>query len=152
MFAALLLVGGGCFSKPSPSPEPQAEQPGSAAGMRIAGNAIFIAEQKPGANIFVSLVANDAPAFVAIRESNQDDGKVLGTSDLLKGGENAEFNITLSRTSKDGEKLYASVHADDGDGEFDEGDARLNDGLGNPMWTVISITSDAQEAPGPAAL
>lgn len=156
LILSLLLVGAGCFQKPAPAPapapEPQAEEPGTSAGMRIAGNAIIISEQKPSSELTVTLFANDKPAFLVVREGEAAASAKLGTSALLQAGENTEFRIALSRPSKDGESLYVAGYADDGDGVFDSGDAPLLDGLGNALYGIVTISVNASEGPSPAAL
>lgn len=163
--AVLLLVGAGCFGSktttvapaPAPAPTPQGIAPGEpapgtpggpATGTRVRGNVILAQEQKPGRSVKIQVLYNDAPAFIVVREQDQL-GPTLGTSAVLSAGENSNVIIDLSRESKDGESLYATVHVDDGNGIFDRNDKPMLGADGDEVFIQIPINKDAVERPNP---
>lgn len=147
LLAALILAGAGCLRRAEPTPaEPApAPAPSDSLGIRIAGNFIYAPEQRPGDEVVVAQIANDAKAFIVIRQDNETSGAVLGASALLEPGENDDVRIAVSRPTRDGETLYAAVYADEGNGVYDGTEATLKDGLGNSLYSIVTISVNAVE-------
>lgn len=115
-------------------------------GMRAEENAVIVAEQRPGSTVMVAQVYLAAPGYVVIHEDAQGSaGAILGSSALLKAGENRDIAVTLNRPSKDGEKLWAMLHAEkDGNTSFSAvSDTPVESRLGGPIsgWFDISATA-----------
>lgn len=166
MLGSLLLVGAGCFSMtdvtttPTNSVRP-AEPPdgglnsainangdmGTSMDMRIAGNAIIVGDQRPGEEIAIELVETDRPTVVVIRANDYQTGPVIGTSALLRAGNNTGVVVRLSRPSVDGETLYAVAYADDGDGVYDAGDNTMLNGAATDMYSTVNISNNADTDP-----
>lgn len=161
VIAALLLVGAGCAAPapqsgqavppaPAPSSDAPSPRPGGPTGamlVRLEGNSIYVAAQRPGKTATVTVLTLKAPGFVVIREKDAMTGKELGKSGLLKAGDNNDVAIDLSRETKDGETLYAAVYADDGDGVFGLSDAALLRAPNEPLTVSFEISKTAPEHP-----
>lgn len=120
-----------------------------ATGLMISNNAIYVAEQLPGRSVSVSVVRLEKSGFVAIHEDVGDlPGTILGVSGLLPAGETKNpLPIMLSRATGDGEIIYAMLHSDNGDGQFDAAEDKpvLDLGDGTPMMTIVTVSKDAIE-------
>lgn len=127
------------------------EGPGfDASALGIGANAIYVAEQTPGPSIVVSIVRLEKPGYVVIHEDAAGaPGTILGASSLLPAGEAEDLPaIELSRSTRDGETVYAMLHADDGDGAFDATrDMPVLDTVsGAPMMMIVTVSRDAADA------
>ena len=126
-------------TKPAPT--------GNSTGLMVGSNAIYVAEQAPARAVSIAVVQFEKPGFVVIHEDSADKpGNILGTSGILPAGETKNLApITLSRTTKDGETLYAMLHFDDGNGVFDLAkDKPALDSVGNePVMMIFTISADA---------
>lgn len=122
---------------------------GDSAGLIIGENGIYVAEQVPSKNVSVTVVRFDKSGFVVIHEHAKGaPGKILGASSLLIAGETKDsFQIPLSRSTMDGEIVYAMLHLDDGDRLFDATkDKPVLDRIGGePVMTIVTISKDATE-------
>ena len=122
---------------------------GDSAGLIIGKNAIYVAEQAPSQTISVEVVYLEQPGFVVIHEnSNEKPGKILGVSGLLPTGETKDsLQISLSRSTVDGETIYAMLHHDDGDNIFDAAKDKpaLDNLLNEPVMTIVVISQDVTE-------
>jgi hypothetical protein len=72
--------------------------------------------------VTVDSVSYGQAGFVVIHEADGDSfGNVIGSSELLEGQDSYEdVEIMLDRAVEDGETLYAMLHMDDGNGEYDD--------------------------------
>lgn len=121
----------------------------TSAGMLAEDNAIVIGAQKPGNVVSASLVHLKTPGYVVVHEDNSGEfGVVLGASGLLSSGESTHVRIDLLRSVRDGETLYAILHADDGNGRFGNEDMAFESILGGPIHGIFEISNEAPEAPG----
>lgn len=115
----------------------------------VGNNAIYVAEQAPGNSILVQVVYLEKPGFVVIHEdASESPGKILGASSLLRKGETKNLPaISLSREIKDGETIYAMLHLDNGDSEFDAKNDKpaLDPTSGTPVIMIVSVGKDAAE-------
>jgi len=128
------------------------EEPDSvsnSSGLIISNSAIYVAEQTPGTSMLVSIVRLEKPGFVVIHEDAAGaPGKILGVSSLLPAGETENLPpITLSRATTDEETIYAMLHFDNGNGQFDAVDDKpVLDSVDNaPMMIIITVSKDAAE-------
>jgi hypothetical protein len=118
------------------------------AGFVIGENAIYVVEQMPSRTISAAIVRLEKPGFVVIHEDrNGTPGNILGVSGLLADGETNSVQITLSRSTLDGETVYAMLHLDDGDKMFDvvKDKPALDRIGGEPVMTIVSVIKDAVE-------
>ncbi len=131
----------GDSTKPTPT--------GDSVGLIVGRNAIYVAEQSPSRIVSVAVVRLEKVGFVVIHEDNAGkSGKILGASGALPAGETKNLTpITISRTTVDGETLYAMIHLDDGDGTFDATkDEPAQDSLGGePVMMIFTVSLDASE-------
>lgn len=122
---------------------------GDSSGLIVGGNAIYVAEQAPGRSFSVAVTRWEKPGFVVIHEdANGAPGKILGVSSLLPAGETKNLSpITLSRSTRDTETVYAMLHFDNGDGSFDaKNDKPALDSVGGePVMMVSAVSQDATE-------
>lgn len=122
---------------------------GDSAGFIVGRNAIYVAEQSPSRTVSVAVARLEKPGFVVIHEDSAGKpGKILGTSSVLPTGEIKNLTpIGLSRTTKDGETLYAMLHLDDGDNIFDPAkDKPALDSLGSePVMMIFTVSVGANE-------
>lgn len=127
----------------------ESEPTSNSSGLIISNNAIYVAEQIPGDIVSVQVVRLEKPGFVEIHEDNNGKpGKILGSSILLSAGETRNLPpIRLSRTTKDGETIYAMLHSDNGDGKFEAADDKpILDPVGNtPVMMIVAVSKEATE-------
>lgn len=118
-------------------------------GLIVGKNAIYASDQLPSISATIDLALLEKPGFVAIHESvNGKPGAVIGKSPYLDAGENEYVIVPLSRISKDGEKMFAMVHLDDGNGVFDAAkDLPAKAENGEPIMMEFVVKNDAT-APG----
>ncbi len=111
----------------------------------LGNNAIYVPDQKPGKTITVHTAVFGEKGFVVIhQDAAGKPGTILGSSRLLGTGSSEAIEITLSRESKNGEALYAMLHADDGDGKFDANkDKPILDDDGNQVMMRFVIDVNA---------
>lgn len=124
--------------------------PTDSSAMRAEENMIVVMEQRPGNTITASQVYLAAPGFVVIHEdTNGAPGAIIGSSALLQAGESSDIKITLSRATKNGEKLHAMLHNDtDANGKFSAtADKAVESRLGGPIEGWFEISSDASINP-----
>ena len=122
------------------------ENTNTVSGMRVEENAVVTPEQRPGTNVAVAQVYLAAPGYVVIHEdSNGEAGAILGSSALLQVGENNNVSVTLSRASKDGEKLWAMLHSEkDGNTTFNvQTDTPVESRTGGPISGWFEISAEA---------
>lgn len=121
----------------------------NSSGLIVAKSAIYVSEQKSGNTISVSIARLEKPGFAVVHEDiNDKAGAILGASVLLPVGETENLSpISLSRTTTDGETVYAMLHFDDGDGKFNATkDLPAIDSVsGEPITMVVQISEDALE-------
>ncbi len=112
----------------------------------VGRNAIYVDEQSLSRTVSVAVVRLEKTGFVVIHEDNAGKpGKILGASNALPTGETKNLTpIALSRTTLDGETLYAMLHLDDGDGTFDATkDKPAQDSVdGSPVMMIFSTSLD----------
>lgn len=145
----LIVLAGGAYlwSQQQPSAEQVAGvQPDQTMGMRAEENMVVAMEQRPGASVLISQVYLAAPGYVVIHE---EGGAILGSSALLSVGQNDNVQVTLNRTSKDGETLTAMLHVEsDGNSSFSAAaDVPVQSRLGGPLEGMFLITNDASDQP-----
>ncbi len=154
MIGAVFLLGGGS-SKLSPTGSSKPSSTSDSTGMIVGNNAIYVAEQAPSRTVLVAVVLFAKPGFVAIHEDNADaPGKILGASGVLSAGETKNTApIALSRATKDGEKLYAMLYGDNGDGVFDTAKDKplIDSATSQPVMMIFSISVGASE-PGTVSI
>jgi hypothetical protein len=102
----------------------------------------FAADQGPGSRIVIANLTIQTPAHV--RVFAYEDGApraVLGTTGVLQAGTHADVPVSLSRTTRPGETLYAQLFASDGDDVFTPyADMPMRDSAGNPIYVIFMIT------------
>jgi len=118
-------------------------------GLIVGKNAIYIAEQLPSQVVSVSLVILANPGFVVIHEDTAGaPGQILGQSSMLGAGETKNLApIAISRSTKNGETLFVTLHFDDGDGAFDatKDKSALDSVSGEPVMMITVVSKDASE-------
>lgn len=154
----VVIIGGGAYyflnagssntgmpDMPGMSAEEMANMtPPASSGMLAEENAVMVSDQRPGTTVS-GMVVLAAPGYLVIHADNSGKpGAVLGSSALLRAGENANVKVALSRASRDGEVLYAMLHTDDGDGAFSaSSDALVQSRLGGPIQGMFETSSSA---------
>ena len=126
----------------------QPDTAGDSAGLVVGKNAIYVAEQLPSQTVSIALVLLAKPGFVVVHEDRAGTaGQILGQSAALGAGETKNLSIALSRSTTDGETLYAMLHFDDGDGVFDvaKDNPVLNSVSSEPVMMIIAVSQDASE-------
>ncbi len=125
----LLLVGAGTFlllqdgtvQAPTTPEDTMATSTDTApTGAALPRNAVAITAGLPGKSLTLSVVEAAQPSFVAIhRDDAGKPGKVIGVSALMATGTTESVAVTLTESVKVGDKLYAMLHTDDGDGAYE---------------------------------
>lgn len=159
VLVAVVILGGGAYfllGNMAPdttvtndiAPTNTDQMPDTSSGMRAEENMVVVNEQKPSKTITGSIVNVAAPGFLVIHEDTAGNpGTILGASALLQTGESTNIPVTLSRATKDGEKLHAMLHSDvDANGKFDAAiDSPVMSSMGGPLEGWFEINADAQE-------
>jgi hypothetical protein len=87
---------------------------------QVGQNAVVVSNARPNNIVALDSVTLAHAGFVAIHEDSVGmPGAIIGVSDYLYAGTRVGVAIKLSRTSRNGEILYAMIHNDDGDQKFD---------------------------------
>lgn len=118
---------------------------------KLADNAIYVAEQRPGNKIIVNKINIVPEGYVVIHESkNGTVGKILGYATLEANSQLSNVTVNLDRSVTDEEELIAMLHADNGDNTFNASDDNaVLDSLGNPLSMTFSVSAGA---PDPASI
>ena len=116
-------------------------------GMRAEDNAVVATEQRPGRTVTIAQVYLAEPGYVVIHEdASGEAGVILGSSALLSAGENNKVVVTLSRETKNGEKLWSMLHTETNNNTTFEAstDTPVASRLGGPIsgWFEISATAE----------
>jgi hypothetical protein len=122
-------------------------------GFRAEENMVVVMEQKPSTEVKASQVVLATPGFLVIQaDANGERGEVLGASSLLQAGETSDFTVALSRASKNGEKLHATLYNDtDGSGSYTSADQPVQSVMGGALSGWFDIANDAGE-PAPISI
>ena len=147
----ILLVaalGGGAYYAYTNKDQEPAENidTNTVSGMRVEENAVVTPQQRPGGIVTVAQVYLAAPGYVVIHEDESSaPGAILGSSALLQAGENTNVAVTLSRASRDGEKLWAMLHSEkEGNTTFSaQTDTPIESRLGGPISGWFEISAEA---------
>jgi len=120
----------------------------------VGGNAIYVADQRVGLSLNVSFAILGSDGYVVIHEDTGGVfGSIIGASEMLISGEGKDFSVTLSRYGIDGETLYAMLHSDNGDGEFNPSDdLPIKDNSGSTVFMRFMISSSAEDQPAAISL
>lgn len=130
ILVAVLLAGGAylLLTRTASAPADENETaPGTPEGavtsqkMRVGDYAVVMQAQQPGNSLIVPAAVFGKAGFVVVEEDGlaPTEGRIRGTSTLLRPGEHQKIEIPLSVPSKAGETLYVYLYVDDGDGTFD---------------------------------
>jgi len=123
---------------------------GSSSGLvRVGGNAVYMADQRPGVTLKATLVHLEKPGYVVIHE-NLDGaaGDIVGHSDIIAAGEHNNIPVTMTKEFIPGTLLFAMLHTDDGDGEWQSArDIALAGTSGNIIMMRFMIDINAPENP-----
>lgn len=80
---------------------------------------IFVEDQDAMDSVRIDNAVLDQSGFIIIHEdSSGAPGRIIGVSNLLEPGNYSNIEIYLSRKIEGGERLYAMLHRDSGDGVF----------------------------------
>lgn len=104
---------------------------------------VTISKHTPASTAVVDSTTLTQNGFVTIHDDqNGNPGGVLGASELLQAGTHENLVIKLTRKTQDGEKLFAVVHKDDGNGQLDpQNDEVLKDDSGNTVQAIFEVSS-----------
>jgi len=117
-------------------------------GMRAEENAVVVTEQRPSNTVKVAQVYLAASGYVVIHEDNNGvAGAIIGSSALLKAGENNSITVSLTRATEDGETLWSMLHTEtNGNTSFEAtADIPVESRLGGPIMGWFLIDADAEE-------
>ena len=116
-------------------------------GLAERKNEILITDFSKGDRITVDYVLLELPGYVVVHDEVEGKpGNVIGSSSILFGGEAEDIGIGLKRETIPGEILFAILHKDNGDGEFnfpgDEPATDMNRNIIMSMFMVTKIEDD----------
>lgn len=129
--------------------QPTGGDPAGTSMMYAEENAVMVPEQRPGTTITGTILLA-APGYLVIHEDNNGaPGAIIGSSSLLPAGESGNVTVTLSRASKEGEKLHAMLHAEKGGNTTFSAaeDTPVPSTLGGPIMGFFDIAADAPDLP-----
>lgn len=109
-------------------------------------NLIIASDHVPGNVLSIDQVDAAQGAFVVIHEDTPEGkpGQILGVSTLVDIGTSKEVVVELSREVIDGERVYAMMHTDNGDGVYDPTqDHPTNSGEDSLVVTGFQIDASA---------
>lgn len=151
VFIIIIIVIVGYWFWQNPT-EPMMDEPvdENSNALRVEENAIYAPDQKPANEVVIGLaVLKDGGYVVIHEESDGKPGVIVGTSALLEAGSHNNLGVGLSRSSANGEGLFAMLHKDNGDGVFSaENDVPITGSTGDiiMMRFLIDETADAPPA------
>lgn len=100
-------------------------------------NRVVLAESETGNFATVGSVTLTQPGFVAIYKVNSNGATTLiGNTDLLTAGTHGNIQVQLDTVIAEEETIVATLHADDGDGDFEYPGPDLH--LGNDTSAFVS--------------
>jgi len=144
----LVVGGGGYFLLRGGYQAPGTTQPiETTTQVAVTENSVTANDQGPGESVTVARVKLVDSGYVVVHEDGGGKpGPVIGNSELLSG-RNSNVLISLSRSTLEGEVLYAMLHSDDGDGvyEFPGDDVPLKDESGNIVLSKFGLSEEASE-------
>ncbi|MCH7759019.1 hypothetical protein IID20_01545 [Patescibacteria group bacterium] len=118
----------------------------------IGNNAIYVSDVKPSTSVKVGFAILAGGGYVVIHEDSEGKpGAIIGNSDVLPQGENRDFDVELTRESIDDETLYAMLHSDNGDGEFNPAEDPPINSQGSIILMKFQVSASAEE-PGAISL
>ena len=83
-------------------------------------SSVEVSDQTAGDSVTVDSAYFLASGYIVIHEEADGElGPVIGNSVLYENGTFENITVTLDRTSVEGETLYAMLHDDNGDGEYE---------------------------------
>jgi len=83
-------------------------------------SSIDVSNQAAGASAVVDSASFVGPGYIVIHEQKGGKlGPVIGHSELYETGSYESVSVTLDRPSVSGETLYAMLHDDDGNAEYE---------------------------------
>ena len=132
-----------------PTGDLSGEVPFEGQTMLAGASAIYVAPQKPGDTVVVSAVAFSEPGFIMIHKSvDGAPGEILGTGEYIESTANMT-EVKIDQELVDGEKYFAMLHKDDGNGEYDDPsiDPPLTDDKGNIYQMEFEADVNAPEVP-----
>lgn len=117
---------------PSPSPTVQVQDAVSASKHTAAKTAV------------VDSVTLTKPGFVTIHEeTGGQPGTIIGVSDFLEAGTHENVTVSLTRRTVAGEKLFAQVYSDNGNGAFESNqDQLVTDRSGGVVMVQFEVASE----------
>jgi len=112
--AIVLLIAGLVFYRNSSTQNAQA--PTSEAPTDL----VEVRNNPPGDSVVIPHVVLSEPGFVMIHESdNGRTGAIVMTGDYLPAGESKDVVVHTGIETKSGESYFAMLHADNGNGKYD---------------------------------
>lgn len=114
---------------------------------RLASDAVYAADQRPGRTVVVGVVNLSVDGYVVVyRENDGKPGKLIGRSALLKAGEHTKVSLTLDEQVMDDDWLVVALWRDDGDQSYDAAkDTAIHDGTGADIWMVTHVDANAPD-------
>lgn len=90
-----------------------------------------------GSSVTIPRVVLSKPGFIMIHESyNGRAGSIVMTGDFLPEGESTEVVVQTGKTTEVGEKYFAMLHEDNGNGTYD------NPGVDPPVYKGGKIVNE----------
>ena len=106
------------ISDASPSSEEAIEEDGDA--LEKEDSSVDASDQLAGSSVAIDSATLIAPGYIVIHEEVSGAfGPVIGSSELYEAGTFKDVSVTLDRSSVSGETLYAMLHDDDGNSEYE---------------------------------
>lgn len=140
VLAAAILAGIG-YVVASSSSSPEADRVS-----RDQSSPLLVSEQELGSDVLIDEARLSAPGFIAIHEDRDGGpGRIIGATTILSSGAHENVQVPVNRDTEDGERLYAMLHEDDGDGLFlfPGPDAPMTDDSGKIIVREFSISGGA---------
>lgn len=122
-------------------------------GMMVEDNSIAVSAQGETNTLTASMVVLTNPGYVVVHEDKSGQpGKVIGVSKLVGAGMAHDVTVQLSRKAVQGEKLYAMLHNDNGDGVYTNSDQPVVSKSGEPLMMIITVEGGNISAPGAVSI
>jgi hypothetical protein len=111
-------------------------------------NAVVVTESSAGKLITVAKVKLENPGYVVVHDGKGGSpGAILGYSKLLEAGDWMDVPVGLGRPVANGEILFAMLHFDDWDSQFNaENDMPVKDVLGNTIMVSFEVGTAVEGA------
>lgn len=124
----------------------EGDRMGTVSSLLAGPNAVYVSDQPSGGSVVVTQSVFENGGYIVVHEdASGAPGAIVGNSEYLKSGGHSDVKISVSRSVENGERLYAMLHTDNGDQEFDpQEDEPITDENDNVIFMKFQVDDEAE--------